>query len=178
MLDDFIKNLTIHAGTSRLHEKDTHLFFQDDPVQIMYIVAKGMVELIRHQVDGNTTILQRARDGSVLAEASLYSDQYHCGAVVRQPSEIFILPKAAFLKLLRGNESLSTAWAARLAREVQSTRGLLEILSRKTVSQRLDGWIAWQGGELPPRGQWRDVALQIGVSPEALYRELASRRSV
>jgi hypothetical protein len=29
---------------------------------------------------------------------------------------------------------------------------------------------------LPPKGEWKSVAEQIGVSPEALYRELSRRR--
>ena len=43
------------------------------------------------------------------------------------------------------------------------------------VSARLDAWLAWHG-ELPPRGDWKQLADQIGVSPEALYREMARRR--
>jgi hypothetical protein len=50
-------------------------------------------------------------------------------------------------------------------------------LSLKTVAERLEGWLIWRGGGLPPKGAWKDIAAEIGVSPEALYRELAKRRS-
>lgn len=42
----------------------------------------------------------------------------------------------------------------------------------RTVWERLDGWLALHG-ELPPRGGWIEIAREIGVTPEALYRELA-----
>jgi len=43
-------------------------------------------------------------------------------------------------------------------------------------STGLDAWIAGNGGDFPPRGEWKLIAGQIGVSPEALYREIAKRR--
>ncbi|MCP4184697.1 MAG: hypothetical protein GY761_15500 [Hyphomicrobiales bacterium] len=46
----------------------------------------------------------------------------------------------------------------------------------KKVSERLDAWLDWYSGELPHKGEWKEVAAEIGVSPEALYRELASRK--
>ncbi|HXG99587.1 MAG TPA: hypothetical protein VNI79_04125 [Sphingomicrobium sp.] len=37
-------------------------------------------------------------------------------------------------------------------------------------------WVAWNDAGLPERGQWARIAKEIGVSHEALYRELAKRR--
>jgi hypothetical protein len=51
-----------------------------------------------------------------------------------------------------------------------------EIVSLKTVAQRLDAWIAWNGGRSPKKGEWKFVASQIGITPETLYREIAKRR--
>lgn len=177
MYENFIEKLAARAKTSRTFDQGTHLFHQDDPVRSIFIVEEGLVELVRHQQDGTSIVLQRANRQSVLAEASIYSEFYHCDAVIKLPSRVFLLPKAAFLRLLKQDEDLSNSWAARLAREVQSARSQIEILSRKKVSERLDGWLAWQGNKLPSKGQWKSIAVQIGVSPEALYREIAKRRS-
>ena len=132
--------------------------------------------MTRHQLDGSAFVLQRARSLTVLAEASMYSETYHCDAVAKSSSIIFELPKKLFLERLRIDEVFSNAWASHLATEIQSSRYKCEILSRKTVTERLDGWLAWKGGDLPDKGQWKAIAEQIGVSPEALYRELAKRR--
>jgi hypothetical protein len=48
-------------------------------------------------------------------------------------------------------------------------------MSLRTVSERLDFWLAWNEAGMPQKGLWKDVAEEIGVSPESLYRELAAR---
>ena len=77
---------------------------------------------------------------------------------------------------LERDPSVTRAFARYLALEVQAARARAEIASLKTVGARLEAWLALNGGELPPRGKWREVAGEIGVTPEALYRELAERR--
>lgn len=176
MLENFIEQLIARADKRRTLDQGTYLFHQGDPVSSVFVVDDGLIELSRHQRDGTLIVLQRATCQMVVAEASVYSETYHCAAVVELPSRIFELPKAAFLKHLREDEEFSNLWAAHLAREVQSARYRSEILSRKTVAERLDGWLAWQGNKLPLKGQWKSIAVQIGVSPEALYREFAKRR--
>jgi hypothetical protein len=42
----------------------------------------------------------------------------------------------------------------------------------------LDGWLNWHGGELPPKGEWKALAEQLSISPEALYREIARRKII
>jgi len=74
------------------------------------------------------------------------------------------------------NPALAEAWAGHLAREVQATRLRAEILSLHGVAARLGAWLAAHGAALPPRGGWRILAQEIGVTPEALYREIARRR--
>ena len=56
------------------------VFHINDPVRMVHFVRRGTIHLVRHQEDGAALILQRARAGSILAEASVYSDRYHCDA--------------------------------------------------------------------------------------------------
>ncbi len=177
MSEEFVDKLFAITSRRRNLVQGTHLFFQGDRVKKFFIVEQGLVELARHQIDGASIVLQRASSRTVLAEASMYSDNYHCDAVVVLSASIYEIPKGAFLKRLREDDIFSDLWAAHLATEVQNARYRSEILSRKTVAERLDGWLAWRGNKLPKKGQWKVIAAQIGISPEALYRELAKRRS-
>ena len=152
------------------------LFHRGDLVREMHFVLAGSVHLVRHQSDGSILILQRAGPGSILAEASLYSQTYHCDAVAFGAAETRAYAKAGFRKLLANSAEFSDLWAGYLARELQSARLRSEILSLKTVAGRLDAWISWNGGGAPAKGEWKLVANEIGVSPEALYREVAKRR--
>ena len=176
MSENLINLLISKTVKQRRLDKGACLFHQGDQVSTVFVVGEGLVELTRHQQDGAPLVLQRAIRKTILAEASAYSETYHCDAIAQMPSVVYELPKTVFLKRLGEDETLAYLWAAHLAREVQSARYRSEILTRKTVAERLSGWLAWKGNKLPLKGQWKSMAVQIGVSPEALYRELAKRR--
>ena len=80
------------------------------------------------------------------------------------------------MEALRSDSELTEAWAAHLARSVQRARMRAEIRSLKTVAERLDAWTA-EHGDIPEKGQWHVLAAELSVSREALYRELARRRT-
>jgi CRP-like cAMP-binding protein len=164
------------ASRSRHLATDEHLFHRDDPVSRLFLVVRGRVDLLRFAEDGSRLILQRAGAGDVLAEASVFSPRYHCDATAVAPSEVASIPLQHFREHLRKDADFSEAWARHLGQEIQTVRLRSEILSLKTVAARLGAWLAWHG-EVPPKGEWKDLAEQIGVSPEALYRELARRRT-
>ena len=133
------------------------------------------MQLVRHQADGTATVLQRCTAGDLLAEASVYSDIYHCDAVSASPVAASVVPVAEIRRLLATDMAFATLWAAHLASELQATRKRAEIMSLRTVAARLDAWLAWNDGALPAKGAWRQLAGEIGISPEALYREIARR---
>jgi CRP-like cAMP-binding protein len=122
-------------------------------------------------------VLQRARANSVLAEASLFSERYHCDALAVAPTRTLAIGKAAMRAAIESDPRFAAGWAAYLAREVQKTRLRAEILSLRTVAERLDAWIAANDGRPPVKGEWKTVASEIGTSAEALYREAARRRA-
>lgn len=151
------------------------VFHINDPVRMVHFVRRGTIHLVRHQEDGAALILQRARAGSILAEASVYSDRYHCDARADSGAATWAVARKDLCRRLETRTEASQAWARHLAHEVQRARLHAEILSLRTVAARLDAWTAWNGALLE-KGQRRRIADEIGVSPEALYRELARRR--
>jgi CRP/FNR family transcriptional regulator, dissimilatory nitrate respiration regulator len=152
------------------------LFRQGDPIQHYYIVRTGCVHLIRWGAEGNSAVMQRATADSVLAESSVFATAYHCDAVCISDSLLARANMSRVREALKCDPDLLLHLTRHLGREVHRMRARVELLSRRTVSDRMDGWLALNGGELPPRGQWRSVADDIGVSPEAFYRDLQRRR--
>jgi CRP-like cAMP-binding protein len=144
-------------------------------VRQVYFVTAGAVELVRHQVSGTSLVLQRAGPGAILAEASLNSTTYHCAAVAVSISAVWAVSKQDLLKRIEQSPRLALAFIRRLAHELQYARFHAEVLSMKTVAERLDAWTAWRDS-LPPKGQWVRLAAELGVSPESLYREIAKRK--
>lgn len=176
MLETLISQLqAIPNGKERHLAAGTFLFHQGDEVETLFLVLAGEIRLVRHQPDGGSITLQRAKAGGILAEASLYSRRYHCHAVAQQAARVYALPRQAVFAQLQAGGMFAQNWAAYLAREVQQARFRSELLSLKTVAARLDAWLNWCGGGLPSKGEWKTLAEQLGVSPEALYREMARR---
>lgn len=151
------------------------MFLTGQSVKMIFMLRAGRVQLQRHTAHGARLILQNAGPDTVLAEASAFSETYHCDAVVTEPATLAALPKPVFIAALRDDPDLALAWSAMLARSVQAARVRAEIRSLPKVAERLDAWLQ-EGNRLPDKGQWQDVASELGVSREALYRELARRR--
>ncbi len=156
-------------------DRGAWLFHAGDAVREMYLVTGGTVELSRVTGSGAPVTLQRARAGQVLAEASAYAAAYHCGARAVAPAMLRAVPVAHFVARLAEEPRLAQAWAAHLAHAVQAARLRAELRTLRTVAERLDAWLG-EGESLPPKGTWQDLASELGVSREALYRELARRR--
>jgi len=120
--------------------------------------------------------MQRASEDSVLAESSLFTTAYHCDALCVSDARLARADIPCLRAALEAQPALMRELAQHLGREVHRMRARVELLARRTVADRLNGWLALNGGKLPPRGQWRTVAEDIGVSAEAFYRELQRRR--
>lgn len=152
------------------------VFRVGDSVSSMLVLRTGQVDLLRHTAAGGRLILQRATAGMLLAEASAWSEVYHCDAVATAPSELSVLPRAAFRARLESEPALASAWAGSLARALQAARMRSEIRSLPRIADRLAAWLE-AGNTLPERGRLQDVAAELGVTREAFYRELARRRT-
>jgi len=176
IMSDLVARLNSISASTKSFDQGGSVFHQGDPIHSLYVVMSGTVHLVRHQADGAATVLQRCTAGHILAEASVYSDTYHCDAVSVSSVTVSIVPVAEIKRLLATDIAFTTLWAAHLAHELQATRKRAEIVSLRTVKARLDAWLAWNEGVLPPKGAWKQLADDIGISSEALYREVAQRR--
>jgi CRP/FNR family transcriptional regulator, dissimilatory nitrate respiration regulator len=164
------------GAASRTVAPAEHLFHTGDPVAQMFLVDSGSALLLRATQAGAPLILQRAEPGQVLAEASAYSSAYHCdGLAGPVGATVLALPRAQFLAALAEDPALAERWAAHLARSVQTARFRTELRSMRRAEDRLTLWLA-EGNTLPPRGAWQDLAAELGLTREALYRALARRR--
>ena len=177
-----IMNLAFHPFLENLpHRKMTvaqgaMILDIDDPVASLFLVTRGQVHLLRYQENGDAVVLQRADAGAILAEASVFAESYHCAAMAVRASELLAYPIMKVRDMLARNPEAALAYARHLANEVREARKRSEILALKTVANRLSAWLTWNHGLLPPRGAWHHVADEIGISKEALYRELSKRR--
>ncbi|SLN45855.1 Cyclic nucleotide-binding domain protein [Roseivivax jejudonensis] len=148
------------------------LFRRGDPVRHLYLVRAGCVALRRALADGGSLTLNVAREGDVVAPASLWSDVTHCDAIVETEVRLATLTAQAARDWL--GASPATAALAETAREVHALRARVEVLRLRRLADRLDAYLDLY--RPPESGGWVHVADWIGVTPAALYRELGQRR--
>ncbi|WP_189607876.1 Crp/Fnr family transcriptional regulator [Saccharospirillum salsuginis] len=157
-------------------DEGQRLFSRGDPIRWLYIVRAGEVHLIRHLEAGQELVMSRSGPDSMVAEGSMFSDRYHCDAISMGPSRLSRFERGAVQARISADPDAIRAWSQWLTHSLQAARTRAEILSLKTVQERLEAWFALDPESEKSPSTWKSVANEIGVSPEALYRELARRK--
>ena len=154
------------------------LFRQGDRAGAIYKVETGRLRLIRRTIDDRLVILHTARRGEFFAEASLFAETYHCDAIAAVQSSVRIYPKEIVIKAHRADPALAEAFMARLAHQLQELRARMELRNIRSARDRVLQYLRLRAGtdgrSIMIEGQLQDVAAEIGMSREALYRTLAA----
>jgi CRP-like cAMP-binding protein len=154
------------------------LFKQGDRAAAIYKVESGRLRLIRRTVDDHLVVLHTARSGELFAEASLFSEVYHCDAVAAASSRVRVYPKATLIAALRTEPTFAEAFMARLARQLQELRARMELRNIRSARERVLQYFrlsaGLEGRSVAIEGRLQDIAAEVGISREALYRTLAA----
>lgn len=149
--------------------KDGFLFSRNQPVTGIYFLTNGEIRLCRNGEDGTEIVIHRAFSGESFAEASLFSNVYHCDAIAVTQCELIRIDKPEVLKQLEINPVFATLLTRHLARQVQSYRRLIELRSIKIAETRV--YTAIQEGI--SLDNIKAFASQIGLTHETTYRSLS-----
>ena len=143
------------------------LFRQGAKTTGLYIVLNGRVHLERVGPNGERFVIHRAMAGTSFAEASIFSEHYHCDALVIEAGEFVRIDKSAVLTAF-ANVDFARAYGRQAARQIQAQRQLLEIVGIRSAEERvMAGLVA---GLLD--GRVVDFAALLHLSHEATYRAL------
>jgi len=144
----------------------------------LYEVIAGRVRLSRVDRSGREIVLHVAGPGETLAEASLFSQQYHCDATANTNAIVRIYPKRDVLAAFEQNPKAAQAFTEMLAHQVMSLRTRIEQRNIRSARERVRHFLALNVGPdrrtVALRGTLKDLAGEIGLTHEALYRTLAA----
>lgn len=153
------------------------LFYRRDQAQSVFAVETGRLRLVRYTSEGKLLILQIVRSRESFAESALFSDVYGCDAVAETPSRVIVYPKQVLLTVLREQPDLAASFISRLAGKNQFLKDRLELQSIRSARERVLQYLlhTLQTGETTVNldRPIKDIAAEIGLTPEALYRTLA-----
>jgi len=154
------------------------LFRQGDKVTAIYFIEEGRLRLERRTFDGRLLFLGSTPAGEFFVTAALFSDSFHCDAVAAEPSQVRIYPKAVVLNALRTDPANAMSLLAHVAHQVIELRQRLELMKVRSAKERvmlyLDANAELDGCTVNLRGHLQDIASDLGLTREALYRTLAS----
>ncbi len=174
MVDESWHWLEFDPLSSRL-AKGELLFEQGGEIQNMYLISHGRVKLFRHSADGEITLLHVAVAGEMIAEASLFSDHYHCNAIADRPCEIRSIRREIALKQVLDDPQGGQEVLALFSRQIRDLRGLIETRNIRSAGQRILAFlksIADSDGKAMITFPVRDMAYKLGLAHETVYREL------
>ena len=167
--------------TVREVEKGTFLFHEGDACSGFFVLMDGAVMLSRFgSREGRETPLHQVSPGQSFAEAALFGGMpFPATAEVSRAGRVAFVPGTPLLALLRENPDLSLALLASQARWLQRLVTRLAQLGSQDAETRLQEWLREaSAGTRTVRihGTKKNLALQLGMSPETFSRALASLR--
>jgi CRP/FNR family transcriptional regulator, dissimilatory nitrate respiration regulator len=153
------------------------LFRLGDKTAGLCEVITGRVRLARVDPSGREIVLHVAGPGETLAEASLFSSQYHCDAIASTNAIVRVYPKREVLAAFEENPKTVQAFTATLAHQVMNLRTRIEQRNIRSARERMRHFLRLNAGPdgrtVELRGTLKDLAAEIGLTHETLYRTLA-----
>jgi CRP-like cAMP-binding protein len=141
---DWIPNEITAAARQRTLQAGESLFRQGDKTYGIFAIVEGRVQMIRYDSHGRSLVLFMAAEGELFAEASLFSETYHCDAVAATEATVRIYPRPTLLSLLSRDPTTAQKFIALLAaitREAKAERSRLRaaILAIRYVRDAIFG---------------------------------------
>lgn len=168
MIDDPFALLPTTARRAQNMADGDVLFRQDQSTSGLYLVVEGCVSLRRTSLGGDILNLHRAVSGGYFAEASIFSDQYHCDAICTESGTVMKISKTDVIDMMQSSRLFSEGFTKLLAMQVQQYRAQIEILAIRSAKERV--LAAVRAGYLDAKVT--DLAMRINLTHEACYRAL------
>lgn len=171
MANDLLKLFESLNPARRTLATGEAVFRVGDATSALFHVEQGNVRLSRAGVP-----LHTAEAGTSFAEWALFIDACPCDATAITDVELLAFPRIPALLLLKAHPDLNLAFSAVMARELHRMRGRLELVRQKSARDRVVGYLVRAGAldrTITLDRTLTEVAHDIGITREALYRTLA-----
>jgi CRP-like cAMP-binding protein len=167
----------VKATSVRALTANVALFHRGDRAAAIFEVESGQIRLVRHTIGSHAIVLHTAHEGELFAEAALYAEVYHCDAVAITDCRLRVYPKRQLLDAFRADPALAERFTALLAHQIHVLRARVEELQIRSARERVLHYLSRTAGPddtTTLHGTLMDIAAEIGLSHEVLYRTLAA----
>jgi CRP-like cAMP-binding protein len=176
-INEWIPAAVRKAGVEHRVYARNALFHRGERVTGLYEVVEGRFRLVRLTQDGSEIILHTATAGETIAEASLFSDKYHCDAIALTDAVVRLYPKTVMLAEIQRSPAAAKKYMGMLARQVMDLRTRLEQRNIRSARERVWHYLAINveedGRTVRLRGTVKELAAELGLTHEVVYRVLS-----
>jgi len=171
-----LKKLSNDRTTKKFRAKES-LFEEGNLPRYLYFVKSGKIKTIKSSEYGKELIVHIFQTGDFLGYAPLISgEKYGFGAVAMKESEVSLIPKEDFLKLLFANRDVSSRLIKILANNIAEKEEKLLNLAYSSVRKRVANALVALHRDQPDSkgiGILRDdLARIVGTAKESVIRML------
>lgn len=163
--------------TYRQFSKGQVLFQRNEASRAIYVVKSGQVRLLHYTKSGQSISYYTVQAGEICAEVALFLDTYTCNAIAEAPTQVLAFPKQTFLNTLQQNPDFAMAFMMQLSYRLHTIKTMVELRSIRSAQERVLHYLRLV---LPPEKNTivleqplKDIAADLGISPEVLSRTLA-----
>ena len=153
------------------------LFHYRDAARYVFALKEGRIHMVRYTCEGNLVIFRIVRAGDSFAESALFTETYQCNAVAEKPSRIICYPKKIVWQAMENQPDLALNLLPKLVQTSQSLKNLLELRSIRSASDRILQYLFFSlvpgQSKVSFDRSYKDIATELGLSAEVLYRSLA-----
>lgn len=123
---------------SKRYEKDRIILIEEDPGNSMFFIQKGRVKVSRMSDDGREVILSILESGDFFGEMSLLDGKARSASVTAsEDSQVLILRRGDFLKLLEDHPQISISLLKELAARIRRSDTQIKSLSLQDAMGRV-----------------------------------------
>jgi CRP-like cAMP-binding protein/ActR/RegA family two-component response regulator len=134
---DSLDKLTQEKRSKKFNKKDT-VFFEEDYPNFLYFVNSGKIKTSKMNKDGKDFITGLYSDGDFFGYMEMIKDSnYTETASALENSELTLIPREDFLKLLYSSKEVSTKFIKMLAGSMAEKQAELLNLAYDTVRKRV-----------------------------------------
>lgn len=178
-LPEAVRHRVASAAVTRPYRRDERIYGPGDRTGL-FIVHRGLVKVYRLTESGHERLIRLMFPGDFLGETALLADTTtdHF-AVALQPSELCVIDRTRFTRLLGEHPSVAVQMLRAVSGRLGTAEEMVSALSGKSVRQRLAQQLLHLADEaggadfrLPTTK--RELASYLGTTAETLSRRLGA----
>jgi CheY-like chemotaxis protein len=167
----------MHDRKIKSYSKKEVIYREDDYANYLYHIKKGKVKCLKSDSYGKDMVSDIHGEGEFIGYMALLEEgDYHETAVAMEETEVSVIPKEDFIKLIKSNREVATNFIKLLAGNVKDREERMLHLAYSPLKERVAHallQLKQKENSVTIKLSREDLACLIGTAKESLVRTLS-----